>query len=265
LPLFRRCDGDLVPDVPPYRRIMPHIMRTKTESAVYFRQELDVTRTLEALRAWNEAHPELHATLFTVLLFALARALHERPRLNRFVVGRRHYQRKGVWLSFSAKKAKNDQAPIVVLKRELPADESFEAHLRALSADLTKGRSNERSHVDKELDLFLRIPTAMLGWGVRLLEWLDDWNLLPRSYIEPDPMYASAFVANLGSVGLEAAYHHLYEYGTIPVFATLGRVKTVDGKSTCVVKWSYDERVEDGLYCAAALERVRQIIEDAAL
>jgi hypothetical protein len=244
---------------------MPHIMRTKTESAVYFRQELDVTRTLEAIRAWNEAHPGLHATLFAVLLFAIARALHERPRLNRFVMGKRHYQRKGVWISFSAKKAKDDRSPVVVLKRELPPDEGFEAHLRALTADLGRGRSDEKSHVDKELDLFLALPTAVLGWGVRLLRWLDDWNLLPRAYIEPDPLYASAFVANLGSVGLDAAYHHLYEYGTIPIFATLGRVKTAEGRSTCVVKWSYDERVEDGLYCASALERVREIVERAEL
>jgi pyruvate/2-oxoglutarate dehydrogenase complex dihydrolipoamide acyltransferase (E2) component len=27
------------------------------------------------------------------------------------------------------------------------------------------------------------------------------------------------------------------------------------------LKWTYDERVEDGLYCARALERLRELIE----
>ncbi len=39
------------------------------------------------------------------------------------------------------------------------------------------------------------------------------------------PLYSSALLANLGSVGLDSAYHHLYEYGTTPIFVTMGRVK----------------------------------------
>jgi hypothetical protein len=86
-------------------------------------------------------------------------------------------------------------------------------------------------------------------------------------------MYASMFVANLGSVKLESAFHHLYEYGNIPIFAALGRNKKVavvndDGsvgsKTICSVKYSFDERVEDGLYCAKTLDLLRGFIEDPA-
>ena len=52
-----------------------------------------------------------------------------------------------------------------------------------------------------------------------MVRWLDSVNLLPGSFIHPDPMYASMFIANLGSVKLESAFHHLYEYGNIPLFA----------------------------------------------
>ena len=51
----------------------------------------------------------------------------------------------------------------------------------------------------------------------------DRFGVLPRSYIDEDPMFASAFFGNLASIGMPAGYHHLYEYGTCGVFAALGR------------------------------------------
>src|SRR5207302_1829795 len=83
-------------------------------------------------------------------------------------------------------------------------------------------------------------------------------------------LYASAFVANLGSVGLEAAYHHLFEYGTIPIFVTLGRVHrapvvlpdgSVGSREIFTLRYTYDERVEDGFYAARALERLQAGLE----
>jgi hypothetical protein len=112
--------------------------------------------------------------------------------------------------------------------------------------------------------LFVRFLIVLQGW-------LDAWNLLPQSLIRPDPLYASMFIANLGSLKLDAVHHHLYEYGNIPVFACIGRRRrvvvsddagNVSTELVCVVKYTYDERVEDGLYCAAALDHLRRLVED---
>jgi len=54
-------DRPAATDVPPARRIMPFIMRSRNESAVYFEQELDLTRTLPFLEQFNAAHPETKA------------------------------------------------------------------------------------------------------------------------------------------------------------------------------------------------------------
>ncbi|MFZ5471166.1 MAG: 2-oxo acid dehydrogenase subunit E2 [Myxococcota bacterium] len=272
MPLFSRPDGTLATDVAPYRRIMPFLMRTRTESAVYFEQEVDLTKTLPFLEAFN-AQSEHRVTVFHLFLWAAVRTLHERARLNRFVMGSRIYQRDGIWVSYSAKKALSDEAPIVVLKRRFDPALSFTELVRFVYSDLGKGRSDEKSHVDKELSLFLRLPGPLLSFGVRVLRWLDRWNLLPGSFIHPDPMYASLFVANLGSLKLESAYHHLYEYGNIPLFAAIGQTRhavvaradgTVSTRPVCSIKYSLDERVEDGLYCARALEVLRGMLEDPA-
>lgn len=38
-------------------------------------------------------------------------------------------------------------------------------------------------------------------------------------------MYASVFFANLGSLGLDAVYHHMYEWGNAPFFIVVGKRK----------------------------------------
>jgi hypothetical protein len=257
VPLFRRKDADLVRDVPDYRRMMPLIMRTRNESSVYFEQRVDVTRALEFTQRYNAAH-ERKISLFHLVVWAVVQTLAERPRLNRFTSGGRLYQRRGIWVSYSAKKALDDDSPLFVVKREMQAAWTIEELAERMHGGVAEGRSDKPTYTDKELKLLLKVPLFLLAWFVRLVRRLDAWNLLPHKFIIGDPMYASVFVANLGSLKLEAAYHHNYEYGNIPIFVTVGRLHG----SEAVLKWTLDERIEDGLYCARALERLRERLEN---
>jgi hypothetical protein len=274
MPIFRRPDGSLAQDVPAYRRIMPFLMRGKNESVAYFEQELDLTETLRFIDAWNRTPQHRRRIgLFHIYLWAAVETLHARPRLNRFIAGSHIYQRDGIWISYSAKKAMRDDAPVVVLKKKLVPGRSFESLVEELHGHVEEGRSEKKSHVDKELSLILALPSLFIRFLLFLQGWLDAWNLLPASLIQPDPMYASMFIANLGSLKLEAVHHHLYEYGNIPVFACIGRIKRVvrsdehgevTTREVATIKYTYDERVEDGLYCAAALAHLQQIVERPA-
>ncbi|MBI5497379.1 MAG: hypothetical protein HY904_20360 [Deltaproteobacteria bacterium] len=270
MPLFRRSDGTLARDVAPYRQIMPFIMRTRNESAVYFKQTFHLEKTLRFIEEWN-ARGGPRITLFHVFLHAAVHVLHRRPRLNRFVAGGRLYDRDGIWISYSAKKALNDASPIVVLKRRMDPAASFAQLVEAQQVDLKGGRSDEKSHVDRELGLILALPAFIIRLFIRLQFTLYDWNLLPDAFMRPDPMFASMFIANLGSLKMDSAYHHLYEYGNIGVFAVLGRVQHVvepdhEGKPVmrpiAEARYTFDERVEDGLYGAQSMEILRQMVED---
>ena len=264
MPLFRRFDGDLVRDVPPTRAIMPYIVPQRAQAQVLFEQELDVTRLLADLSRRNEAGgPKV--TLFQAYVHAAVRTLAERPRLNRFTAGPHLYQRKKIEIGFSAKKAMNDDAPMVVVKRAFSPGGTFEEHLAELRCGLREGKSEELSSSDKEMRLFLKFPPPAVYGFVKLAGWLDAHNLLPKAVIGHDPLYASLFVANLGSVGLEAVYHHHYEWGNCPIFAALGRVREEtrggERRKDVTVRYNFDERIEDGLYCARALDHLRGIIE----
>jgi hypothetical protein len=270
MPLFRRADGDYVPDVPNYRRILPFIMRTRTESNVLFEQHIDAGPALAFIHRWNADHPEERISFMHLVVHAIVQTLHERPRLNRFVMGSRLYQRRGIWVSFSAKKAFNDNSPVVAFKQQFDPAQSFAGLTTQLREAVMGGKSDKESHVDKELKLFLRIPAPILRFLVKVLFWLDAWNLLPHFFFADDPLYSSVFIANLGSIRLDAAYHHNFEYGNIPIFVTIGTRNDVpfvkpDGTLGCrkeiTLRWTYDERIEDGFYCAQSLEKIRERLE----
>src|SRR5262245_35756004 len=183
---------------------MPLLMRTRNEAAVYFEQRIAAAAALDMVAAWNRGHPERRISFFHLVVWSIVQTFVERPRLNRFTSGGRLYQRRGIWVSFSAKTALDDASPIFVVKRELDPAASFAALVDRLHGGVDEGRSGKPTKTDRELKLLTRLPLFLLSFVVWFARRLDAWNLLPHWFIRDDPMYASLFVANLGSLKLDA-------------------------------------------------------------
>ena len=271
MPLFSRPDGDLVRTESNVRRMIPYLMRGRNESAVYHEQHFDLTKARPWLRSYNRAHPSTPATLFHLLLVGIAQAFHERPGMNRFVSGGKIYQRKHVDLSFAAKKVMSETAPLVTVKMRFLPGEPFAMAVKRITDTIADARTDKMTRVDKELAVALALPGPVLRMVMAGLRGLDRVNLLPGSMIDSDPMYATAFVGNLGSLGLDNTFHHLYEYGTVSLFAAIGTTKKVlavgaDGKPTVHVgtqiRWTFDERINDGYYCSTAIKVTQRVVED---
>lgn len=268
MPLFRRPDGDLVRDEGPVRRIMPYLMRRRNESCVYHESLYRLTATRAWLKAYNQSH-QPRATTFHLVAYACAVALQERPRLNRFVSGGRLYQRREVSLAFVVKTDFSDGGPGATVKLWARPGERFAAWSTRLTAQVDEARSTVRA-VDREVALVMGLPGPLVRALVGLARGLDRWNLFPAFMIRPDPMYASLFLANLGSVGISDAYHHLYEYGTTSLFGAVSapRQTVFAGREGPVVepglsvRWTFDERIDDAFSCAKSLTVVQRILED---
>lgn len=269
----KRPDATLCDDVPAYRRIMLYLMRGANESVVNFTQEIDVTETMDFIARWNAVHPRKRISPFHLCVWAIVRTLDARPQLNRFVAGGKTWQRDGTWITYAAKKHMADEkSPLVTLKERFDPAWSFAETVDVFYKDLGEGRSDDKSYTDKELDLLLRLPGPLLWLGVKALKGLDTLGLLPRSFVDEDPMFASVFMANMGSLKMDSVYHHLYEYGNCPIFAVVGRVDDVAkveagkvvARKTLYLRYSYDERIADGMYAQNSMEYLRGIIEDPA-
>jgi hypothetical protein len=258
-----RPDGTLVRNVSAMRRFMPFISPRRNDSLVYFLQAIDAEPGLAFLERVNASRPpERPVTYFHLVLRSVALCLAERPQLNRFVTGGRLWQRDGVWMSFSAKRAFSDEAPIFTLKRRMDRDTSLADLVDAVHDRLGAGRRGERSTSDNEMDLLLRLPPPLVRVALRLARGADALGLLPRGMIDADPLFTSAFIANLGSVGLASGYHHLWEWGNCGAFGVIGAIAPgPDGRRRVDIKWSYDERVEDGFNAARGLDLVRERLE----
>lgn len=265
----KRPDGVLAENVPAYRRMMPYLMTSKNTSTTYSKFFVNVEKALEMIENPPEGF-EGKLTITHLFLRATTKILAEYPRLNRFVSGRKIYQRDGIYLSFSAKKAFRDDAPVIVIKMRFDPNESLQEMSKRVLENLKEGRSDKESTADKETNILLKLPGPLLRMVIWLVKRLDNLNLLPKKFIESDLFHASAFIANVGSLGLDAAYHHLYEYGNIPLFGVIGKIQpmlTFEGDKTVVrkvveVKVTFDERVDDGFYAARALVRYKQMLEN---
>ncbi len=270
---WRRADGDLVKDGTDLRRIMPYVMRSRTGATVHFDQRIDVGNAERFVRAFNEAHPETRTTLFHVVMWAARQGLTEYPALNRFVAGGRLYQRAGIWISYSAKQRMKRGAPLLVLKRQFEPEESFPAMVTAMGTQLQSAKfGGAKSTVDSELGIILKLPGVLRRVVFAAYRGLEAFGVFPSAFIENDPLYASMFLTDLGSIGLDPAYHHLYEYGTIGIFGAVGRARNelvgdvntgrMEKRRIAAIRWSFDERVEDGLSAGYALKHVKKLIED---
>ncbi|MDY0003659.1 MAG: 2-oxo acid dehydrogenase subunit E2 [Polyangia bacterium] len=268
--LRRRADGKPVERVHPIRQVMWHLMPGRNQSAVFFEQQVDVGAAQAFAESLSAKGPH-RVTLFHLVLAAAARTLHAHPRLNRFVAGRCLYQRNEVEISFSLKQSFEERAPILAMKRVFPRGETLEEMLDAIAALVAKGRGGRSSaSSDLEVRLASRMPRPVVALVVRTLLGLDGLGLLPASILKGDPLFASLFVANMGSLGLDAGFHHLYEYGNIPIFLMLGRVApqvVAEGDRAVVrpmmkLRYTFDERIEDGFAAARALGTLQGLLED---
>jgi hypothetical protein len=260
----RRSDATLVRDLDAMRRFMPFISPRRNDSVFYMNHDIKVDAAYEFLEKVNQERPKGRPiTLFHLLLRSCSQSVFLRPGVNRFVKGGRLWQRDGVWFTFSAKRRLVDGSPMITIKHRFhPESESLEEMVDAIYDRLEFGRSGKKTTSDKEVGLLLRLPGPVIRAVLAVGRVADNLGLLPRSMIDADPLCATIFLANLGSIGYPAGFHHLWEHGTTSIFGVMGRIqRTEDRRRMITVAWTYDERIEDGLYSHGTLAMIRKRIE----
>lgn len=262
-----RPDGSLV-KTHPFRRLMFFVMPTRSESVVFYQEQIRA----EKLEAYLEkAKGAFQGNVTHVGVAAANMGLASMPRLNRFVVGRRLYQRDGRWITFSMKRDRKDtKAQLAVVKLRMQDDETFAGFCGRVNDKIGENRSGKKTYADKEFSLFNALPRLVLRAAVPLIRGLDYYNLLPNAFIEGDGMYTSTFMANLGSMKMDAGFHHLYEWGNCPIFVMVGAVHDAaiveDGEVVAArvmnLRFTYDERIEDGLAARQGFDIMLDVLED---
>jgi len=269
--LTRRPDGIYLSKLPGFRKIFPFLMPTRTESQIFHHQLIPMKRTLALLARLNEGRTEKRYSLFHVVLAAAVRVLATRPENNRFVVGRRIYQRKEISLAFVTKKELTESAAETNIKLVFEPTDTLEQVAQRLWDVVYQTKASKSSKDEDLTETLTKLPpwmTRVAMWGWRFFDYL---NLLPASAVKGDSLYCSAYLANLGSIGIDAVEHHLFEWGTCSFFVVIGKVSKAvvvgeDGQpaveDVATSSFTIDERVTDGVNLAKTITLLTNLIAD---
>lgn len=274
-----RQDGYLVRGQDPLHLAMPHLMPRRTDNEAVLEDEIDAGPMLDYLSERNAANPEHKFTMFHIVLAALAKVLKLRPSMNRFYQGRRLYQRDHISFSFVAKQKFEDGANEALLILRCREDEEAGSLIDQIHDGICRKVDKVRKEfkedpATKDLRLVTSLPRFLTVFAFWLCRRLDYHGLYPRSMWTTDPQFTSVFVTNLGSIKMNANYHHLSNWGTNSVFVVLGEMRKrpvfqEDGgfqmRTTLPVSFTIDERIADGLYFAKSIRLFKRILAEPRL
>lgn len=254
----------------PMFSIAPFILKSRVDSQVLFEIKVPIDKIETFIRAHKEDIPDL--SIMHVVMASLVRLMSQRPNLNRFVMWHKLFARNHVNFSIVIKRSMLDTAEETIIKPYfLPTDTIVEI-VRKTNTELAKAlKKSEESSTDSLSRLLGMFPDFLLRSVVYSLTFLDKIGLMPKIVNHASPFHSSFFLTNLGSIGVESIYHHLYEFGTCSMFVAMGRKKKenivdkngeIISKKSILLKFVLDERICDGFYYARSMRLLDKILSD---
>ncbi len=268
-----RSDGRKLRSISPMFRIMPYIMAKRSDAQNTFADSFDVSKTdkfcRERVKAGETSFGFLH-----VLLAAYVRTISQRPGINRFISGQKVYARHDIEINMAIKREMSIDGEETMISVILDPHDTIDDVYRKFNAVVEEAMKVEESGFDSLARVINYIPGLLLRWTVKFLNFLDYFGLLPRFLTRLSPFHGSMIVTSMGSLGIKPIYHHIYDFGNLPVFLAYGKKETVhvfdeEGKPVkrrrIEFKVVTDERICDGFYFASAFKLFKRYVENPEL
>lgn len=262
-----RYDGYRIRKGDPTNVIIPFLMKERSDSLVYFDCELDLSKVEELIRTKRKEGMDIGVLDYAMT--ALVRCMSQYPRANRFVAGRRLYARNELLISMAVKKKIDNETPETIVKFKFNPEDTVNDVCKKIRATIAENKGVETSNsLDGLLKVVNHLPRFVYSAVVNFVTWLDFHGKMPKAINRVSPFHTSIFLTNMGSIGEEAIYHHIYNWGTTSVFFAMGRKKkinvlnsdgTITEKKIMKTRFTADERIADGLYLASFLKYMRHL------
>ncbi len=263
-----RRDGRRVRTLPPMMYAVPFIMKDRCDAQNYFKSRVDmdvIEAYLRTLRSSGKNPGFMH-----ILAAAYVRVVSQKPALNRFIAGQRIYARDDIRLSMVVKKSMDLNAQESTIKVIFePTDTIFDVYDKMEEKIAVARAAGDTNGFDRIVRKLFVLPSLVFRGFIAFLRFLDYFGIMPKFLDNVSPFHASFFISNLGSLGIPPIYHHLYNFGNLPVFITFGsmyreRVIDKDGVEAVHKYLDYtvvcDERITDGHYYASAFKTMEHIL-----
>ncbi len=270
-------DAYLVRDMDPLHSIMNYVLGSRTENEAVCKIEIEMTALEQYLSDKNKdcTDKRIRYTFFHAVLAAISRTTKERKVMNYFIRNGRFYERKEISFAYIAKKNKADGASesliIQTYKKDSEVSPIQQMHDKTCKEVSELRNSTEgKSDSDKMIEKFLKMPSFILKIVFALIRRWDRKGNMPMFLQKIIPYYTTYFVSNLGSIGINADYHHITNFGTGSVFVIIGKKerkpvfyedgKTWEMKDFLPISVTLDERLADGVYFANTLKMIKALL-----
>ena len=265
-----RSDGRRIRTLPPMSQVSPYLMVHRNESSNLFADSFEITG-LERYIRQKRLDGMTNLGLMHILLAAYVRCVAKYPALNRFLSGQKVYSRgTDIQFCITVKKEMTTDAPDTCIKVHLHPADTLEDVYNKLNSEIEKVKASPLdSSFDATAQLFTMIPGVLLKFVVWLLKLLDYFGLLPKFLLEVSPFHGSIFFTSMGSLGIPPIYHHLYDFGNLPIFGAFGMKRratevlpdgTIVKRKYLDCKFTTDERVCDGFCYAAFFKYFKRLV-----
>ena len=266
-----RKDGWYLSGLDSMHVMMPYMFGNRTDNEAVMGETVDLTAVDKYLAEKNAGNPEFKYTWFHVITAVIAKAILLRPKMNWFIAGGRFYERKKIEVAFNVKRKFADEAEEAMAKFVLDPEggspleqvHDYVHHFvhKVRVEDKTEGITNV-------LEVVKKLPRPVFRFVAWTLKRLEYYGHYPQGLAKDDPCYSSAYITNLGSIKLNADYHHLFNWGTISFFVVISEKKlrpywhedgSYDLRNTIKLGLTVDERIADGYYFSKTLRLVRHL------
>ena len=265
-----RKEGRLLRSLPAFAKFVPFIMPTRNDACNQYEEAFevsDVDRRLRKLRV--DGYKGIGILHF--IIAAYIRGVSMLPGMNRFVVGRRIYARDNIEVVMTVKRSLAIDATQTTIKVVFePTDTIFDVY-RKMSEKIDEIKTVEGNNNTEDVaEAMCKAPRFLLRFALTILRIMDYFGWLPQSLLDASPFHGSMIITDLGSLRIGPIYHHIYNFGTLPVFISFGAKRhayELDRHGNMVdrkyvdCKFVMDERTVDGHYYAQFLQAFRYICQ----
>lgn len=263
-----RSDGYRVTKIDTMFRMVPYFLRTRMDSQIFFEERVPIDEIESFIKKEKEAIPGL--SIMHVVIASFLRVISQRPYLNRFVIWNKIFSRNEICFSIVIKRNLSDEGEETLIKPYFSPSDTLADVVNRIACEVEENKPVGKSNsVDVISKLLGYLPDFLMRIAVFALSWADKVGILPKSLVRVSPWHASVFLTNIGSIGIESVYHHLYEFGTCSLFLAMGKKSkdvcmTRDNELKSVrsigLRFVVDERICDGFYYASSMRLFSKIL-----
>ena len=264
----RRKDGRVLKEIDPIIALTPYLMPMRCDSQVFLNYRLDYEKMARYIVAQGAQGHRI--TFLELIIAAFVRVVSEIPEVNRFVSNKRLYARTQLTVSFVALKdtVKEDDIEENTVKCHFdPRDTIYDVAERVRVA-IEEARKEEADNSTMKVAKLLLNP-ILANIVVHTARFLDRYGIMPQYILNASPFHTSLFLTHMGSIGMPAVNHHIYNFGTTSLFFSMGSIQRVPeaGPDGTLVRKRYmpigitaDERICAGAVYAKMVARMIDLI-----